>query len=443
MVPQLQQETEIAPSPSRIRWSLPTRIGFRFVLSYFFLYLTPGAVGSLGLNETVTSYHAWFSAFWQQVVPWAGAHFLGLPAGLREIPNGSGDQLYDYVLILCIFVTAVIITVVWSLLDRKRQNYEQLYQWFRLFLRLFLASVMMLYGASKLFPMQFAPIPLGRLVDPLGRLSPLGLLWGFMGYSRLYTLFGGIGEMLGGILLIVPRFTTLGALVSFAVLSNVLMLNLAYDVPRKIFTIHLMIIAALLILPASKRLADFFIFNRTVKPEAEAPFMKDKLINKGVFALQYIYAIVTLAIALQVSYRLSIPNLAEVKAPLRGVWAVDQFQINSVLMPPDTHNDRRWHHVIFDRPDIFTIQPSSGGLQIFSLKIDNSNRAFTSFDIDNPNSKASFTLVLPDNDHMSMKGQIGGQPVSTTLHRVDLSNPTEFLLLNRGFHWVTPAPRWR
>jgi branched-subunit amino acid transport protein AzlD len=221
------------------------------------------------------------------------------------------------------------------------------------------------------------------------------------------------------------------------------MLNLAYDVPRKIFTIHLMIIAALLILPASKRLASFFIFNRTVEPEAEVPYLSDKVLNKGVLVLQYVYAIVTLAIALQASYGASIPNLAQVKAPVRGIWAVDQFRVNNVPIPPDADNDQRWEHVIFDRPDVWTIQPTSGGLQLFSLKMDDINRTFTSINIDHPHSTASFTLDLLDNNHMSMRGQVNGQPVSTTLHRVDLSNPTAFLLVNRGFHWVTPAPHWR
>ncbi len=53
---------------------------------------------------------------------------------------------------------------------------------------------MMIYGASKLLPMQFAEIPLGRLLDPLGHLAPMGLLWSFMGYSRAYSFFGAVLE---------------------------------------------------------------------------------------------------------------------------------------------------------------------------------------------------------------------------------------------------------
>ena len=251
MSSQQLHEVQAVTDQTPVEWTLATRIGFRFVFTYFFLYITPGAVGSLGRNEKVGSYHAFFIELWHQIVPWVGTTILGLKGDLTEVPTGSGDQLYDYVLILCIFLTAVLITVIWSLLDRKRRNYEQLYQWLRLFVRLVLAGTMMLYGASKLWPMQFDPLLLGALVDPLGHLSPMGLLWTFMGYSRAYSFFAGAGEMLGGILLIVPRFSTLGALVSLAVLSNVLMLNFCYDVPRKIYTVHLVLMAMFLGYPIS------------------------------------------------------------------------------------------------------------------------------------------------------------------------------------------------
>jgi uncharacterized membrane protein YphA (DoxX/SURF4 family) len=444
MVTAVQQQATATSPPTEVWWSPATRIGFRFLFSYFFLYLTPGAVGSLGSHEVVSSYHAIFAALWRPVVPWVGAHILGVKEALVEFPNGSGDQLYDYVLIVCLLGTAALATALWTLLDGKRTNYQQLYLWLRLVLRLFLASVMMLYGSSKLFPMQFADIPLGRLSDPLGHLSPLGLLWTFMGYSRLYTIFGGIGEMLGGLLLIVPRFTTLGALVSLGVLSNVLMLNLSYDVPRKIFTIHLMLIAVLLTLPDIKRLTNVFILNRATEPIPDAPFFKDQLLNRGVLVLQYLYGLVTLAIALQVSYHMAIPIQAKIAPPLRGVWSVDEFATNGVARPPLVTDGKRWYHVVFESPTFMTIQPMDGPLQLYLLQLDAGGKTLTLSNVPGePSRKVTFTLETETNGRILMAGEMDGQTVKATLHRVDLSDPSRFLLINRGFHWVTPTPRWR
>ena len=72
--------------------------------------------------------------------------------------------------------------------------------------------------------------------ETAGTLRPgfaYGIAVDLYGGVSLYNFFGGIGETTGGLLLTIPRFATLGALVSFAMTLNVLMLNLGYDVAQK------------------------------------------------------------------------------------------------------------------------------------------------------------------------------------------------------------------
>ena len=52
----------------------------------------------------------------------------------------------------CLLVTAIAATVVWSLLDRSRENYAELHKWFRLFIRFALAGQMIAYGMVKVIP---------------------------------------------------------------------------------------------------------------------------------------------------------------------------------------------------------------------------------------------------------------------------------------------------
>ncbi len=44
MIPQLQQEKPVSSQETVPEWSLATKIAFRFVLSYFLLYVYPRAV---------------------------------------------------------------------------------------------------------------------------------------------------------------------------------------------------------------------------------------------------------------------------------------------------------------------------------------------------------------------------------------------------------------
>jgi hypothetical protein len=96
---------------------------------------------------------------------------------------------------------------------------------------------------SKVIPIQM-PLPsLAALLMPLGDISTYGILWRSIGASPAYEIFAGCAEVLGGVLLIVPRTTMLGALVSLADMTEVWMLNMTYDVPVKLFSFHLFLLA--------------------------------------------------------------------------------------------------------------------------------------------------------------------------------------------------------
>ena len=112
--------------------------------------------------------------------------------------------------LLCFLVLAALATIVWTLLDRKRQEYRTLHEWLRIYVRYALGFTMLGYGMDKVFALQFnssLPGP-GRLAEPLGNYSPFALMWTFMGYSKPYTIFAGVGEVIGGVLLLFRRTTT-------------------------------------------------------------------------------------------------------------------------------------------------------------------------------------------------------------------------------------------
>ena len=440
MIPQ-QQETPIVSAPTLPRWSLATRVGFRFTFSYFLLWLAPGAVGALGLQERVisTPFRDLWVSLWHQVVPWVGANVLHLQGSLAEVANGSGDELYDYVLILCIFLLAAVVTVIWSVLDRKRPEYRQLYAWLRFFMRMTVGAGMIGYGLKKVFWSQFPQPPLAKLVDSFGRTSPMGLLWTFMGESRLYSLAGGIGETLGGMLLFVPRFTALGAIISFGMMSNVLLLNLGYDVPRKIYSVHLVLICLFLLLPDFRRLANVFIFNRRAEPVEETPLFKDKQFNFAALLLQFAFLIMVVLMTGKEAYLDSVKAATHLPAPIRGIWSVEEFTFDGVQHPPMLTDMERWNRVIFDNPDLLTIQPMDGSLQQYDLKLDPDLRSFTFTKLGSTAVEGVFTLSQPQWDHITLQGKFDGRALSANLRRVDLSDPAQFLLNNRGFHWVNDS----
>jgi len=76
----------------------------------------------------------------------------------------------------------------------------------------------------------------------------------------------GAAETVGALLLFSRRTTTLGALVLLPVLSNVVMLSLAYDAPVKLLSSQLLLMTGLLLLPEVTRLVDFSVLHRPTTP---------------------------------------------------------------------------------------------------------------------------------------------------------------------------------
>ena len=439
MIPQLQTETPVSAPESNPHWSLGTKIAFRYTFAYFILWVYPRAVGSLGKG---IKYSNPLRDMWHMVVPWVGTHILHLTGDFTEVANGSGDQIYDYVLIFCIAVTAAVITLVWSLLDRKRDNYGALYQWTRIFMRVVLTVAMISYGANKLWWAQFPAPKLTRLIEPYGQTQPADLLWIFMGMSRAYSVFGGAGEMLGAVLLIVPQMVTLGAMVIAAVMTNVLMLNLAYDVPRKIYSIHLIAMCIFLMLPDLRRLLDFFVLNRKVQlTKPVAPF-KDKVFNRGVMVLYVLIALGALWDQGKYSYTSATDAQRTLPAPLRGIWSVEEISVDGVFRAPMITDTERWRRVILDSPYEFDIQPMDGPVNRYLMIPDYAKQHLVIAKPDAPKQQYTFTYQNPQPDSMVLEGDYKGHQVSAKLKRLDLSDPVNFALINRGFHWVNQYMHW-
>ena len=160
----------------------------RFVFAYFVLYIFPFPVTAIpGLQIVSTTYFS----LWNAVVPWVGEHLFHI--AITVLPNGSGDTTFNYVQVFCSLMIAATVATVWMMLDRQRARYPRLYDGLRVYVRYYLASTMITYGAVKVIKSQFPNPPLDPLLQPFGDASPMGLLWTFMGVSESYNLFTGAG----------------------------------------------------------------------------------------------------------------------------------------------------------------------------------------------------------------------------------------------------------
>jgi hypothetical protein len=413
-------------------WSPTRRILFRFAFVYLILYLLPFPLNYFGNLFTVQPY----AAIWDAVVPWVGKHVFQTEITVR--PNGSGDTTYNYVQVVCFAVIAGVATVLWTLLDRRRTQYARLHRALRIYVRFGLAYFMILYGAVKVIKSQFPDPGLDRLLQPIGDTSPMGLLWTFMGASTGYNIFAGGGELLGGLLLTMRHTTILGALVSIGVLANVFVLNMCYDVPVKLFSVHLLAMAVFIALPDLRRIADFFVFNRALAAVEYPPLLGRKWLDRGVCVVRTILVLIVVGLSLYVADqgRKQFAKRAE-QSPLYGIWNVEDFELDGKSHPALVTDTGRWRRVIFDYPGVLALQLMSDSRERYLLKLDPDTKAMSLSRRDNPEWKSELQCKEGEPGVLTLEGKFDGRTLRAKLRRADAAT---FQLTSRGFHWINEYP---
>ncbi len=432
-IAQLQQEQQ-AP-----RWSLASRVAFRFCLVYFALFCLSTQIFSNLIPIPKVDVPD-LQTLWpiRPVILWVAAHILRMAHPVAYGNTGSGDRTFDWVVVFVLLVIAGLATALWSFLDGRRQNYVTLHKWFRLFIRFSLASQMISYGMVKIIPLQMSYPSLTRLLEPFGNFSPMGVLWSSIGSSPAYETFAGCAEMLGGILLIVPRTTTLGALVCLADTTQIFLLNMTYDVPVKLLSFHLLLLALFLLAPDSSRLADFFLRNRATEPSKATQLFSARRKNRIALAAQIVLGIwIVVGNAYGGWSAWHTYGGGRPRSALYGIWDVEQLSIDGQLRAPLLIDYDRWRRAIFDFPERMAFQRMDNSFARYGATINVNDKTLALTKDDDKNWKAAFHFVRAGENQLTLDGHMDGHAIHMDLQ---LLARNKSLLVSRGFHWIQESP---
>jgi hypothetical protein len=430
-IPQPQTEPT-QPQLNIPSWSPALRIAFRFWLVYLGLYCLATQI----IANLFTAFgKVDLATLWplRPVISWTAAHIFHVNAPLSaffEGNSGTSDDMFGWVMTFCLLVIATAATVVWSLLDRSRENYAELHKWFRLFVRFALAGTMIGYGFVKVIPTQMSYPTLIRLVQPFGSLSPMGVLWNFMGSSPAYEIFTGCAQVAGGLLLIVPRTVTFGALISLADMILVFVLNMTYDAPVKLFAFHLILLSCFLLAPDVPRLV-------RVALSTQAQLFRSVRANRIAFATQIIFGLWIVGLYCHHSLAVwSTRGEGRPLPPLYGIWEVKQMSIDEQPRPPLLTDSTRWRRAIFDYPDRMAFQRIDDSFVPYGASVNPQEKTLALTKSDDKNWRASFKFQRPAGDQLILDGRMDNHQVHMELQ---LTDQNSFALVSRRFHWIQEA----
>jgi uncharacterized membrane protein YphA (DoxX/SURF4 family) len=405
----------------------------RVALIYAILYVLPFPLSSLPAMSWLDDA---YDKPWHVAIPWIGKHVLRLATDITIFSNGSGDTTYDYVSALVRGALAVLVTAAWIAIERRPPSSAKVHDALRVVLRYAIAAWMLSYGFAKVFKSQF-PFPgPERLLEPYGESSPMGLLWTFMGYSLPYNVFTGGAEVVGGVLLFFRRTTTLGALIVSAVMVNVVMLNFCYDVPVKLFSSHLLLMAGILVIPDLRRLAGVLVFNRSTRAVSLAPPFRGPWLDRARAIVKPVFVgWILVSYAKEHVERAHERNDASTAPALQGTWEVDAMTRDGVDVPAVFAEKGRWHTITVGRRWL-SIRMIDGPALRYQLKDEPEKKVVQLTDSLEGKAPATVTYTRPDADHLTIDVRLSGVPFTARLHRV----APEPLLVNRGFHWIQEYP---
>ncbi|MFD4438190.1 DoxX family protein [Nocardia sp. NPDC058519] len=437
-------EIASAPPPAPT-WHPVTRLAFRFSVAYLGLFCLWMAqitfvflgVFALWLPEEVM---LWQMIALEPVSGWIGEHVFGVQAELAM--NGSGDQAAIWIQCGLLLVVAVLITVAWSVLDRRRRAYPRLLSWFLTAMRLFAGGQMLFYGFAKLIPTQMPEPSLIVLLTRVGDLTPMAMLWTQVGSSPAYEIALGAAEVLAGLLLFWPRTATLGAMLSVISMAQVFLLNLAFDVPVKMLAGHLLLIGLVLLAPQARRLANVLVLERDSGPAVQPPLFSSRRANRWA-------AVVQVAVGLWITVGMIYAGTESwreygggaPKPELYGIWEVSEFSVGGATVPPLTTDPVRWQRLVIDvgsagyqRMDD-TIVPVLATTDLAANTM--TLAAAPTGPDETPAPYATFTIERASDDMLTLRGELDGRPAAVTLTRTDLER---FPLRGTEFRWVQNQP---
>jgi len=405
----------------REHWNSLSKIIFRLLFTYFVLYILLMMSGSL----------------FETLFRWIGKELFKINYEYEVSGNGSGDHTFAYLTLFVTIILTAITTIVWSVLDRNRKSYNKLLYWFLVFLRIVLVAAMLLYGFVKVFKLQFPSASLAHLLDPLGDFSPMGLAWTYMGFSKGFNVFVGFMEVLGGLLLIPRRTQTLGSFIVIGVMTQVAMMNFCYDIPVKLFSVHL-VFMALVIFITDNRFLNVFIKNKAVEKYQYYHPVKNPKYHKTIFWIKSIGLLVIVSL-LSFNFYTTERNRGErrEKPLLYGIWEATSFTKNGDTLQPLTTDNYRWRYLIVDQKDKATIKTMDDVKHHYTFITDSTSQKIMIHKKDTESEEYNFTYKNPNPEFL----QFDGITESDTLHIIFSKIDHEKFNLNaRGFNWINERP---
>jgi hypothetical protein len=335
--------------PADLRpWTNTEKIAFRIAFFFFTIISLPNNPG--WYSELI--HFNWLRLNYRDL--YDIARFDG---GIAVSRTFFGSSLMGYATWLWTLVIAIAVGLIWTATVKtrktERREYNTLYYWLRVIVRYRAGIGIIGFGFTKLFPVQMPYPSLGVLNTNFGDLTAQKVFWLSVGIVPWYQVFAGVVECLAGALLFFRRTTTIGAILLFAALGDIVYVNLAYDGGVHVYASYFVLLAGFLLVKDIPRIYRLLLQERVTIPVEHYPALNkawQRWTRIGLKSAAFFLFIILLFWLQYVNFRYDPykqPAVAGVPA-LRGNYIVSEFRINNQTIPYNPLDTTRWQDATFE-----------------------------------------------------------------------------------------------
>ena len=281
----------------------------------------------------------------------SGINFLGT--------KFLGSPLLGYANWITTALIAVAGGLIWSYFAKAR-DYNVLYYWLRVVVRYRAGIGIIGFGFTKLLPVQMPYPSFGVLNANFGDLTAQKIYWLSIGIVPWYQIFAGVVECAAGAMLFFRKTTTLGSILLFAALGDIVYVNFAYDGGVHVYSSYFVLLAAFLLINDTPKIYQLLVQQRYTIPVNFYPsfpkwlqFTRVGLKTATIFVFLILLFYLQLINFLYDPYKQ--PAVAGVKE-LRGNYNVTEFRINNKVIPYSPLDSIRWQEATFENWSTLTFK---------------------------------------------------------------------------------------
>ena len=417
------------------KWSKMERFMFRLFSVYLILYIlfiSDFISGFFGDDFPLLQYlnkpFSFISKAFMELVNYLFIHKQSI-----ESFGFQSDRFWVYAASISFFVVSIIISLLWTKFD-KQKYHPFLFKWMHVIARYYLVFILSSYGIVKIFEFQFSPNSQNALLYSLPDLSPHQLFWSFMGISKSYQIFAGLLEIIPAFLLLFRRTAIIGSLIAFPVLFNVLMLDIGYDTPLKLFLCHLLFITIYISAPDIKKIFHFFALKRNEALVNIAPVIENKRLKWLGYIIKLTLILSVLFLELKWQFKQTKEEANVPQASIVGIHKIKEFYLNLDPLIADKNNSIAWKKIAVAPWVRFSVQLVNDSIILYFIKsvtsesIELSSKEDSSF-------KCTLHYVKINPDEWLFNGTLKNDSISFISNKIDLNKST--LLKDFGkIKWV-------